>query len=64
MIEKDHNKEYMVIDGHLITLSFAKAPNPDLFDRIKSILLSSDVAPHIRKNAADDDKIQQNKEGA
>ena len=64
MIEKDHNKEYMVIDGHLITLSFAKAPNPDLFDRIKSILLSSDAAPHIRKKAADDDKIQQIKEGA
>ena len=63
MIETDHTKKYMVIDGHLITLSFSKALNPDLFSRIKSILLSSDAAPHIRKNKADDDKIQQIKEG-
>ena len=63
MIEADHTKKYMVIDGHLITVSFSKAPNPDLFNRIKSILLSSDTAPHIRKKAADDDKIQQINEG-
>ena len=63
MIEADHTKKYMVIDGHLIILSFSKAPNPDLFSRIKSILLSSDTAPHIRKKAADDDKIQQINEG-
>ncbi|MBQ7669269.1 MAG: hypothetical protein IJS45_00945 [Clostridia bacterium] len=64
MTKADHTKKYMVVDGHLITLSFSQAPNPDLFSRIKSILLSSDAAPHIRKKAAEDDKIRQNKEGA
>ena len=64
MIEADHTKKYMVIDGHLITLSFSKAPNPDLFSRIKSILLSSEASPQICREASDDDKIQQNEEGA
>ena len=63
MIEADHTKKYMVIDGHLITLSFSKAPNPDLFSRIKSILLSSDTVSQICRETSDDDKIQQIKEG-
>ena len=44
MMELDHSKKYLVIDGHLITLSFAKEPDYDLFGRIKSILLSSGAA--------------------
>ena len=64
MIEADHTKKFMVIDGHLITLSFSKAPNPDLFSRIKSILLSSDGSSQNCREPSDDDKIQQNKEGA
>ena len=57
MIEADHTKKYMVIDGHLVTLSFAKTPNPDLFDRLKSILLSSE-ASQICPPPDDRDTIQ------
>ena len=39
----DHRKKYMVIDGHLVTLSFTKEPNLELYDRLKSILLSSTI---------------------
>ena len=49
MLPVDHNKKYMVIDGHLVTLSFSKEPNPDLFGRIKSILLSSVSVPQNRQ---------------
>ena len=50
MMPMDHNKKYMVIDGHLITLSFLKEPNYDLFGRIKDILLSSGSIPQNRLN--------------
>ena len=51
MVEQDEKEKYMIIDGHRITLSFAKEPNPDLFDWIKSILLSSGTLPqNCRKN--------------
>ena len=64
MIEADHTKKYTVIDGHLITLTFSKAPNPDLYDRIKSILLSSDAVSQICRKPSEDDKIRHIKEGA
>ena len=49
MLPVDHNKKYMVIDGHLVTLSFSKESNPTLFSRIKSILLSSVAVPQNRQ---------------
>ena len=64
MIEMDHSKKYMVIDGHLITLSFSKAPNPDLFGRIKSILLSSGTVPQNCRKPDNDAKIRESKKEA
>lgn len=64
MIEADHTKKYMVVDGHLITISFSDKPNPDLVSRIKSILLSSDASPHICRGPSDSDKIRQTNEEA
>ena len=63
-IDMDHTKKYMTVDGHRITISFSQAPNTDLFDRVKSILLSSDEASHNCHNPTDNDKIQQIKKGA
>ena len=54
----------MVIDGHLITLSFSKAPNLDLFGRIKSILLSSGTIPQNCPIPADSDTMLKNNKGA
>ena len=60
MIDMDHTKKYMIVDGHHITISFSEVPNPDLYDRLKSILLG----PHVCQNPTEDDKIQQIKKGA
>ena len=62
MVPLDHNKKYMVIDGHLITISFSKAPNPDLFGRIKDILLSSGSLPQNRLNPIFNGKMRKQKE--
>ena len=59
-IDMDHTKKYMVIDGHRITISFSQAPNTDIYDRLKSILL----VPYNCHNPTDSDKIQQIKKGA
>jgi hypothetical protein len=64
MTAADHSKKYMVIDGHLITLSFSKAPNTDLFSRIKSILLSSGQDPHNCPIPAGSDTMQKSDKGA
>lgn len=63
-IDMDHTKKYMTVDGHRITISFSQVPNTDLFDRVKSILLSSNEASYICHNPTEDDKIQQIKKGA
>lgn len=62
MMPLDHNKKYMVIDGHLITLSFSKVPNTDLFGRIKDILLSSGSIPQNRLNPIFNGKMRKQKE--
>ena len=35
----DPNRRYTVINGYPVVLSFAKEPNPGVFDRIRDILL-------------------------
>ena len=37
----DPNRRYTVINGNPVVLSFAKAPNPGVFDRIRDILLAT-----------------------
>ena len=55
----------MVIDGHLITMSFSSKPNNDLFGRIKNILLSSDSASQNCLTPDDGDTMQKSEqEGA
>ncbi|MBR0231713.1 MAG: hypothetical protein IJQ53_05760 [Clostridia bacterium] len=39
--ELDHNKKYVIIDGHMIELSFSKNRNNELFPKIKGILLGN-----------------------
>ena len=62
MVPMDHNKKYMVIDGHIITLSFSKEPNYDLFGRIKDILLSSGSIPQNRLNPIFNGKMRKQRE--
>lgn len=62
MVPLDHNKKYMVIDGHLITLSFSKEPNYDLFGRIKDILLSSGSIPQNRLKPMFNGKMRKQRE--
>ena len=64
MMGMDHSKKYMVIDGHLITLSFSEAPNPDLFGRIKSILLSSGTVPQNCRTPGDDATMRESQKEA
>ena len=37
----DLNRRYTVINGYPAVLSFAKEPNPGVFDRIRDILLAA-----------------------
>ena len=37
----DLNRRYTVINGYPVVLSFAKEPNPGVFDRIRDILLAT-----------------------
>ena len=37
----DPNRRYTVINGYAVVLSFAKEPNPGVFDRIRDILLAT-----------------------
>ena len=37
----DPNRRYTVINGYPVVLSFAKEPNPGVFDRIRDILLAT-----------------------
>ena len=37
----DPNRRYTVINGYHVVLSFAKEPNPGVFDRIRDKLLAT-----------------------
>ena len=36
----DHTKQYRLIDGHRVVISFSKDTNTDLFGNIRGILLT------------------------
>ena len=63
MTELDHNKKYMIIDGCLVTLTFAKEPNYELYGRLKDILLSSVTIPQNCIDTALDGKMQKSETG-
>ncbi len=60
----DNVKHSYNIDGCTVTLSFSEEPNYDLFNRIKSILLSPDSVPQNRNNTEDDDKMRESEKEA
>jgi len=37
----DPNRRYTVINGYPVVLNFAKEPNPDVFERVRDILLAT-----------------------
>lgn len=37
----DPNRRYTVINGYPVVLSFAKEPNPGVFERVRDILLAT-----------------------
>ena len=60
----DHNRKYFMLDGCEITVSFAKKYDPDVYDKVKSILLTSGTLPQICIIPEADDTIQKSKKGA
>ena len=47
----DDNKLRCIIDGCTVSISFSDKPNNDLYNRIKSILLSSVSLPQSMNNS-------------
>lgn len=59
----DHTKQYRLIDGHRIVISFSKDTNTDLFGSIRDILLTcSDISYICRSNQSVDTMTVSNKE--
>ena len=53
----DHTKQYRLIDGHRIVISFSKNTNTDLFGNIRDILLTCADTSHISRSDQSVDKI-------
>ena len=53
----DHTKQYRLIDGHSIVISFSKDTNTDLFGSIRDILLTCSDTSHICRSDQSVDKI-------
>ena len=59
----DHTKQYRLIDGHRIVISFSKDTNTDLFENIRGILLTcADTTYICRSKQSVDKMIVSNKE--
>ena len=53
----DHTKQYRLIDGHRVNISFAKKPNNELFGNIRDILLTCADTSHICRSDQSVDKM-------
>ena len=53
----DHTKQYRLIDGHRVVISFSKDTNTDLFGSIRDILLTCSDTSHICRSDQSVDKI-------
>ena len=53
----DHTKQYRLIDGHHVVISFSKDTNTDLFGSIRDILLTCSDTSHICRSDQSVDKI-------
>ena len=56
----DHTKQYRLIDGHRVVISFSKDSNTDLFGNIRDILLTRSDTSHICRERQSDDRMRQN----
>ena len=55
----DHTKQYRLINGHRVCISFAKETNSELFGNIRDILLTCSDASHICRGRLSDDRMSQ-----
>ena len=53
----DHTKQYRLIDGHRIVISFSKDTNTDLFGNIRDILLTCANTSYICRSKQSVDKM-------
>ncbi len=53
----DHTKQYRLIDGHRVVISFSKDTNTDLFGNIRGILLTCADTSHICRSDQSVDKM-------
>ena len=61
----DHTKQYRLIDGHRVDISFSKDSNTDLFGNIRDILLTcADTSYICRSNQSVDKMMVSNKEAS
>ena len=48
----DHTQKYLVIDGYPVLLSFTEKHQPEVFERVRDILLAISYAPDDTKKAS------------
>ena len=60
----DHTKQYRLIDGHRVNISFAKNPNNELFGNIRDILLTCANTSYICRSNQSVDKMDLSKKEA
>ena len=61
----DHTKQYRLIDGHRVVISFSKDTNTDCFGNIRGILLTCADTSHICRSDQSVDKMRvSNKEAS
>ena len=53
----DHTKQYRLIDGHRVVISFSEDTNTDLFGNIRDILLTCADTSHICRSDQSVDKM-------
>ena len=53
----DHTKQYRLINGHPVCISFSKEENTELFVQIRDILLTCSDTSHICREDASDATI-------
>ena len=60
----DHTKQYRLIDGHRVVISFSKDTNTDLFGNIRDILLTCAGTSYICRSDQSVDKMRVSKKEA
>ena len=53
----DHTKQYRLIDGHRVSITFTKEPNNELFGNIRDILLTCSDTSHICRESLSNDRM-------